>query len=160
LFRDIQDNYLWTSRMKFDHRSAWIDLLLLANHEQRAMELRDGSSIIVEAGQLWTCYDSLMERWHWKSKSTISHFLKELQNHGMITYNGTPKGTLVTIVNYGFYQFGRTQSVPQTVPQGVPQTVPQGVHEQDTIENTMKQECKKKKAAQPPGDSSSLGGYQ
>ena len=35
IHRQIQDNAIWMSDEPFDSRSAWIDLILMANHEDK-----------------------------------------------------------------------------------------------------------------------------
>lgn len=102
LHRKIQDNYLWTSSTRFDERSAWVDLLLMASHEGRTIRL-NGELIEVEPGQRITSIGKLAERWHWNRK-TVKKYLNELQKQGMITCVFTKRWTSIFIVNYSKYQ--------------------------------------------------------
>lgn len=102
LHRKIQDNYLWQSSTRFDERSAWIDLLLLASHEGRTIRI-NGEALEVEPGQRITSLGKLAERWRWNRK-TVKKYLLELQEHGMIKCVFTKRWTSVFIVNYSKYQ--------------------------------------------------------
>lgn len=106
LHRKITDNPMWVSKEPFDRRSAWIDLLLIVNHEERVIQLRNGEYVTVGVGQCFTSLDHLAKRWNW-SRNRVDRYLKQLSGQGMCTRSGTPSGTLLTIVNYSFYQFGR-----------------------------------------------------
>ena len=106
LYRQITDNPMWQSKDPFDRRSAWIDLLLLVNHEERVIQLRNGEYITVGAGQCFTSLDHLAKRWNW-SRNRVDRYLKQISRQGMCTRTGTPSGTLLTIVNYGLFQSGR-----------------------------------------------------
>lgn len=106
LYRQITDNPMWQSMDPFDRRSAWIDLLLLANHDARTIQLRNGEYKTIGVGQYFTSLDHLATRWHW-SRNKVDRYLKQISGQGMCTRTGTPSGTLLTIVNYGFFQSGR-----------------------------------------------------
>lgn len=101
LHRQIQDCWLWTED-KFSRGQAWVDLLLMANHEDRKM-LFEGKLIIVKKGQFITSILKLSERWKWNRK-TVSNFLKVLEDDKMVTTERTTKGTTITIVNWDFFQ--------------------------------------------------------
>ena len=107
LYRQITDTYIWEAKEPFDRRSAWIDLLLMANHEERSFLLRNGRNQIVGEGQLFTSIGHLAERWHW-SRGRVNRYLGLLSEQGMCTVSGTPSGTLLTLVKYGDFQHGRT----------------------------------------------------
>ena len=77
LHRQIMDNDLWNMPEPFDRRSAWIDLLMLMNHEPRAVPLRNGNIIYLEAGQHFTSMDTLAARWHW-SRGKVIRYMKLL----------------------------------------------------------------------------------
>lgn len=102
LYRRLQDCWIWKSKEPFDRRSAWVDLLLLANHNNSKM-LVDNKIILINRGSFLTSILKLSERWMW-SRGKINRFLKLLENEQMITTKRTPSGTLITIVNYKEYQ--------------------------------------------------------
>lgn len=103
LHRQIQDNDMWDSQDEpFDRRSAWIDLLLLANHRDK--ETVFGNQIItVKAGQRITSLVKLAERWNW-SRDKVRRFLDTLESLGMLVRESDNRKTLITIVNYCIYQ--------------------------------------------------------
>ena len=113
LHRKIMESSLWSDE-PFDERSAWVDLLLMANYEDKQI-LFNGKSITVKAGQRITSIRKLAHRWHW-SNGKVERYLKKLEDAEMISRkrdtNGhtnrdtlrDKNGTLITIVNYGFYQ--------------------------------------------------------
>lgn len=102
LHRKILECDFWLSDEKYDCRSAWIDLLLLANHRDRQM-LFDGNLIEVKRGQYITSVRKLGERWHWGNAKTLK-YLRTLEMLGMITKKSNSSRTLLTIVNYEVYQ--------------------------------------------------------
>lgn len=108
IYRQIQDNAIWTSNEPFDSRSAWIDLILMANHEEKEV-YQNGKFFTVKRGQLHRSQLKLSERWHW-NKKRVNLFLKELKKVGMIDYEtakgGATNGTTISIVNYDIFQLG------------------------------------------------------
>ena len=108
LYRSIQDHWLWTSNERFDDRSAWIDLLLMANHEEKKVPFYKGF-VTVKRGQHMTSQVQLAARWHW-SRERVKRFLKRLENDGMIITDTARGNTLVTLVNYDSLQSRRTPS--------------------------------------------------
>lgn len=105
LHRKIIDNYLWTKK-PFSEGQAWIDLLLLANHEDKKA-LQDGEIKIFKRGTVNRSIASLSERWGWDRRKT-THFLRVLESDEMLSVNSTTHGTTVTIINYSFYNDLRT----------------------------------------------------
>ena len=101
LHRKIQECVIWDSEEKFDYRSAWIDLLLLANHEDKKI-MFDGKPIVVKRGQRITSVRKLADRWHWGIERT-TRFLRMLEDEKMIIKESDKRRTLLTIVNYGVY---------------------------------------------------------
>jgi len=110
LHRKIQEHWIWQDK-PFDKRSAWVDILLMANHEENKFVL--GNELVeVERGSFITSELKLMERWGW-SKSKVRNFLSLLQNDGMINKKTDRKKTTITIVNYSDYQDKQTTDKPQ-----------------------------------------------
>lgn len=105
IHRQIQDCWIWNTG-KFDKRSAWIDLLMSANHREVKM-LYDGKLQEIQRGQFITSIKSLAERWEW-SKSTVFEFLNILAMDGMLNKESDSKRTLITITNYDKYQIAET----------------------------------------------------
>lgn len=104
LYRDIQQSSIWTKDNPFDERSAWIDMLLMANHEEKEILLRSGRKI-VKRGQFHTSITKLAFRWHW-SENKVRRFLGTLDECSMAHTERTTSGTTVTIVKYDVFQDG------------------------------------------------------
>lgn len=102
LYRQIQDCDIWLDDAPFDRRSAWVDLLLMANHSDKDI-LFDGQVMTVKRGQRVTSIRRLAERWGW-GKDKVSKYLTLLEQFGMIEKKADSKRTLITIVNYGKFQ--------------------------------------------------------
>ncbi len=113
LHRQISDHWLWNNGEPFDKRSAWIDLLMLANWEDATIVF-NGQVTHVERGQLMTTIGFLAKRWKW-SDNKVRRFMADLRAEGMVRTNGRPNGrangrangTLITIEKYAFFQGGR-----------------------------------------------------
>ena len=101
-YRKIQDCWIWQIDESFDKRSAWIDLLLSANHKDVKLQFNN-ELILVERGQFITSIRKLSERWKW-SYDKVSRFLKLLESDGMIKKQSDKFRTLLTIENYEVYQ--------------------------------------------------------
>ena len=102
IHRKIQDNEIWTSLEPFDRRSAWIDLLMLANHEDKQI-LMNYQTVTIKRGQCLTSVRKLGERWRW-GKDRVLKYLKLLESLKMVQRISTKQQTLLTIENYGKYQ--------------------------------------------------------
>ena len=104
LHRQIQDSAIWVSNEPFDRRSAWIDLLLSANHEDKEIVF-DGKKRIIKRGQVLTSVRKLGPRWGW-SKDRVLRFLRTMEDLNMVTRSATRSETLLTIVKYDDFQNG------------------------------------------------------
>ena len=102
IHRKIQEHWLWKSKEPFDKRSAWIDLLLLVNHQKEKVEF-DKEIIEIERGQRITSLEKLSKRWKW-SRHKVSDYLNQLEQDGMLVQVRDNKKTLVSIENYDKYQ--------------------------------------------------------
>lgn len=105
LHRKIWKSEIWNyDDEPFDRRSAWIDLLMMANFEERTVVI-NSRTVTIKRGQVFTSVRKLSERWHW-SKDKVTRHLKVLNELKMATVDATPNGTLITLDNYGIYQDG------------------------------------------------------
>lgn len=103
LHRDIWNcEQIWDTPEPFDRRSAWIDLIMMANHAEKNLCFGKTEKKI-ERGQLHTSLPKLAERWHWPKKK-VRHYLGLLSGLEMIHTEGHANGTTITIVKYGVYQ--------------------------------------------------------
>ena len=102
IHRKIRDCDLVWDDKPFSRGQAWIDLLLMANHEDKEI-MFNGTYIKIERGQRLTSIRKLSEAWGW-SRTKTTKFLNELEKAEMLTVKSDTKKTLVTIVNYALYQ--------------------------------------------------------
>ena len=101
IHRQIQNCLIWDDK-PFNMASAWIDLLLLANHEDKET-IFDKKPILIKRGQRITSVRELSARWGWGKDKTL-RFLRLLESEKMIVKDSDSRRTLITIVNYGIYQ--------------------------------------------------------
>ena len=103
LYRQIWGNKeIWDTGEPFDKRSAWIDMLMMANHEPKTVNI-DGKPVLIRRGQFHTSERKLAERWHW-SRNKVRRFLATTNDTTMSTTKQTTNGTTITIENYSVYQ--------------------------------------------------------
>lgn len=106
LHRQITEHWLWKGE-PFDRAHAWIDLLLMANWKT-TKRIFNGQVITQERGQVVCTIKWLADRWGWYPKK-VRRFLLSLQDDHMLSVNGTPNGTTLTIEKYAFFQdWGQT----------------------------------------------------
>ena len=100
--REIEDHWIWKSKEPFDKRSAWIDLIMLANYKDR--RTMDGESVVLrKRGDVNYSMLFLAKRWKWDRRK-VKRFLMALADDGMVSLNSTSNGTTITIENYAKHQ--------------------------------------------------------
>lgn len=129
LYRSILDNDIWTSKEPFDKRSAWIDLLLMAEYGKKTICI-GYQEINVKPGQIFITMKDLQSRWKWGEKK-IRQFIGYLKGNAMVTTKGTTKGTLLTIEKWEDFQCegqtkGRTKDASKGRTKGVMKDVSKG----------------------------------
>ncbi|EMF0271964.1 hypothetical protein KI116_001931 [Enterococcus hirae] len=102
LHRNIRDHWVYQEKRVFSKYEAWLDLLMDANHQNNKF-LFDGQLIEVKRGEFITSVRQLCERWGW-SNTKVNRFLKMLENDQMLIRKSDSQKTVITIVNYDFYQ--------------------------------------------------------
>jgi len=130
LHRDITEHWLWDMKHA-DRIMAWIDMIMLANHEDRKFLIK-GQLVECKRGQLAYSQESLSDRWKW-TRDKVRHFLKLLEKDGMITHKSTHLTTIITICNYCKYQdinYNNTQLSPSSAPAD-----PQLTHTNNNVNN-------------------------
>lgn len=109
--RKIEDDWLWKDK-PFSKGQAWIDLLLMVNHEDKKI-LFNGNLVEVKRGQRITSIKKLCDRWGW-SNNKVKRFLELLQEDDKIVLEIAPrKNTVITIVNYSVYQGVENEKAPE-----------------------------------------------
>lgn len=114
LHRQIQECFLWRIKEPFDKRSAWIDLLLLMEHQDKNLMI-DGKIETIKRGSYMLSIEKLCDRWMW-SRNKVKRYLDVLEREHMIVTRRTNKGTLVNVVNYCIYQNQDKQGEPPHEP--------------------------------------------
>lgn len=102
LHRQIMECSIWDIEEAYDKRSAWVELLLLANHKDKKT-LFNNEMITIRRGQHLTSIRKLAERWGW-SRGKVDRFLRLLENEQMVNTKRATNNILINIVNYDFYQ--------------------------------------------------------
>lgn len=151
LDRKILEHWIWKDK-PYSKGQAWIDLLLLANHEDKAF-ISGTRKIEAKRGNIYKSVLFLANRWGWSRKKVMG-LLMALQKDNMITQNSTTHGTTITIVNYEKYQ-NRGQRNGQQMDNRLAKKGQQSAHIQEYKKNTTysKEEKKSGCAAKvpPPG---------
>ena len=146
LYRQLQDCWIWLDKEPFDKRSAWVDLLLTANHSDKKI-LFNGELITVKRGQILTSVRKLSAKWKW-SVNKVYRFLKLLESDEMLQKESDKDRTLLTIVNYSIFQCceytngnnnGNTNGNSDEYTSETPTETPTNTHTEH------KQECKEYK---------------
>lgn len=99
--RKMQFNELYLEK-PFDRWHAWEHLLVNAEYEEKDVQTKKGI-VHLMPGQLLIGERDFADEVGWTRKKVI-HFLGTLEGAKMVTTKRTAKGTIVTIVNWGFYQ--------------------------------------------------------
>ena len=99
LYKDILEHWVYGDEILF---RAWINLLLTVNYSDNKI-MFDGELITVHTGETLTSLRKLADKWKCSTKKA-RNILDILEKEQMITLKKCKKGTLLTIVNYGFYQ--------------------------------------------------------
>lgn len=111
IHRNITENTMYFSE-PFTRMQAWIDLLLVANYRESVIYVR-GNKVDVKRGQIAKSQDFFATRWKW-SRGKVIRFLDELQKCGQIVQQKSNVITLISVVNYEYYQQDGTTDEPQT----------------------------------------------
>ena len=111
LHRKIRECDMWNSKEPFDRRSAWIDLLLMANHEERKV-MFGNAIILVPAGSFITSETKLSQRWRW-SRHRVDDYLKLLVFDAKIGLKKDRQKTTISIENWAKYQTDDTSEGQQ-----------------------------------------------
>ena len=101
IHRQIQENEFWYSE-PFSRGQAWIDLILLANHNDGFIYVR-GNKVIIKRGQVGWSQTRLASRWKW-SRKKVAKFLNDLQEEQQVEHQKNNICTIISVVNYNKYQ--------------------------------------------------------
>lgn len=102
LHRKVSDNFLYPKGREFTKYEAWIDLLLLVNHEDSDVMIKN-EVYKCKRGQSVRTKLTYEKRWNWTPQK-VKSFFNMLQKQSMIELSSTTKTTILTICNYDNYQ--------------------------------------------------------
>lgn len=126
--RKILENSIWEDR-PFNRGAAWIDLLLLANHETTKGMYR-GRFVLFQKGDVNRSIEWLAKRWGW-SRKKVTRFLDVLELDGMVTRKSTSEGTTITLVNWALYQSqGTAKGTPKAHQKNIQGTSKEHIQEE------------------------------
>jgi hypothetical protein len=103
--RRLLDHDVW-NRDPACYRGAWIDLIALANDEDRVTTIH-GEPVPLKRGQLAWSQRRLEQRWM-RSEPWVKAFLKFCQDQTMITVDANRRRTIITVINYEVYNPRKT----------------------------------------------------
>jgi hypothetical protein len=97
----------WIAHSAPIDREVWDYLLREANHMDRKYH-----GFIIKRGQLFRTYREIREALYWKigcykkcySESAMKHCMKRLMNARMIELTKEPRGNVITVCNYDYFQ--------------------------------------------------------
>lgn len=106
LHRKISDNPIWKAE-PFSRGQAWVDLILLANHKDGVIFVRD-HRIEIARGDVGYSQNALSSRWKW-SRTKVVNFLKMLEIEQQIKQLKSHSYTVIRLINYDDYQQEKQQ---------------------------------------------------
>lgn len=125
LSRSMVNHWLW-SYTPFTFGQAWIDLLLLANYEDKKTVI-NGKLVTLKRGDVNLSFTYLAERWKWNRKK-VTKFFGLLKSDEMVTTNVTTHGTTISIVNYDNFQcLGTTKGTTKRTTEGTTKGQPRDI---------------------------------
>jgi len=102
LHRKLQNSKVWHLDT-FSRGQAWVDLILLANH-QDGIVVKHDKIIPIKRGQVGHSILDLSLRWRW-SRTKVNTFLNLLQNMNQISVKTVQRvTTIISITNYDKFQ--------------------------------------------------------
>ena len=99
----MRESDLWLEE-KFTRGQAWVDLLMLTNHEDGQIRKR-GIPIDIHRGEIGWSEEALAERWEW-ARGKVRRFLFELSSKTVqqIEQQKTNVTSLIKVTNWEVYQ--------------------------------------------------------
>lgn len=99
LDRNILNSWVWDNEEPFDKRSAFLDILIRVNHEDKHLLCNSGTLALIKRGEIMTSIRGLSERWKW-SKDKVLRFLRMLEKAKIIEKRSNKEYTILKIVGY------------------------------------------------------------
>lgn len=113
--RSIFDHPMFDDGRPLSPREAWLWLISNAAWRPVQVMVRNGRSqqmVNLQRGQLTYSRSFLCKAWSWTSDKAVRTFLARLAREGMIDFQTGQLQTVISICNYGVFQFGGTLTGP------------------------------------------------
>lgn len=102
LHRSILDNTIFKCK-PFSKGQAWITLLMLTNHKEGYINVKNGELIKIKRGECGYSELALADLFGW-SRGKVKRFLELLKSEKMIHQKTVANRTIISILNYDNYQ--------------------------------------------------------
>ena len=136
LYRSIEDNFL-SDNKPYDYTHAWIWLIMKAQSKDKEI-LFNNQLMKIRRGDCLTSVRKMANVFGW-SRAKVMRFLNILEETKMIQIKSDEikkNGTLLSIVNYGFFQGEQdTQKTPKRHQQGHPKDNYRDSHEDTYVDS-------------------------
>jgi|SRR5699024_7874700 len=115
IHRSIKKHWLFQEERTYSRFEAWFFILMETNHSEVKQPI--GNQIVtIERGQFFTSKLKLSEKFNW-SRKKLDAFLRMLERDNMVHIKSTTKYTVITVVNYDFYQSDEGRKAQQKIQQ-------------------------------------------
>lgn len=102
LHRKLRDHWLWDNKEVKSKFEAWIDLIMMASHEERSVYMKE-QLVIIKRGEVCCSLNTFAKRWKW-STGKVRRFIFVLKTDTMVIQRTTRVATHLSICNYDTYQ--------------------------------------------------------
>lgn len=102
LHRSLLDNPLFNSE-PYTKGQAWVAILMLANHKEGFIPVKNGELIRIERGECGYSELALSDIFKW-SRGKVKRFLNFLESENMIHQKNRSNRNIIKIINYDIYQ--------------------------------------------------------
>lgn len=139
IHRKLSMNTLWLCE-PFTRGQAWVDLLMLANHEDSFFYVRN-VKVDIKRGEVGWSEPKLADRWKW-SRTKVRKFLNDLEKEQQIVQHKNFITQIVMIVNYKDYQKKEQQQEQQKDSRKTAERQQQDVNKNDKNDKNEKKDIK------------------
>ena len=116
LHRSILDNPIFQSK-PFSKGLAWITLLLLTNHKENLMPVKNGQMLKIKRGECGYSELALANIFGW-SRGKVKRFLTLLESEKMIQQKIVANHSIIRILKYSEYQYDTTNGTTNDTTNG------------------------------------------
>jgi len=102
LHRKLRDHWLWDNKEVKSKFEAWMDLIMMASHEERSVYMKE-QLVVIKRGEVCCSLNTFAKRWKW-STGKVRRFISVLKTDTMVVQQTTRVATHLSICNYDTYQ--------------------------------------------------------